>query len=190
MHLQVSGKTVLESIAECGGEPLGHHCKVMVDRRMTLEMLKKHLEPVLRIPSEYFKVFKCFHIQEEWTRLADTLRCMKDGEKLLVRLGRVLKDDEYQCRIYHITPHKTDPSAFLLDQVIATNETVESVKRNVLRQAKKQHNLDIPYNRCRLREKCLKRVSLSHLTRKASAGISDFSLRKCTWTTKSSARKL
>lgn len=73
--------------------------QVLADKRMSLKTLKKNLEPVLRVPSEYFKVFKHHHIDDEWSRLQETLRSVKDCEKLTLKLGRVLKEDEQLYKV-------------------------------------------------------------------------------------------
>lgn len=46
-----------------------------------------------------------------------------------------------------------DTNNFLFEHIITKGQTVKSVKKEILLQAKKQHMLDIPYNKCRLREK-------------------------------------
>ncbi|XP_050304675.1 ubiquitin carboxyl-terminal hydrolase 47, partial [Anthonomus grandis grandis] len=139
------------------------HAKVLVDRRMTLETLKKHLEQVLKVPSEYFKVFRHQHLDEEWVRLKDTLRCLKDDERLTIKLGRVLKEDEHQCKVYYLKQDNMEPNNLLFEHIIAKNQVVESVKKDILHHAKKRHNLDIPYNRCRLREKSWKKPKKVYL---------------------------
>lgn len=50
-----------------------------------------------------------------------------------------------------------DTNNFLFEHIVAKGQAVSSVKRDILIQAKKQHMLDIPYNKCRLREKSWKR---------------------------------
>ncbi|XP_060519421.1 ubiquitin carboxyl-terminal hydrolase 47 [Cylas formicarius] len=129
-------------------------CKILVDKRMSLGNLKKHLEPVLRVPSEYFKVYKQHPIsEEEWYSLNDTLRSIKDGERLSLRLDRVLKEDEHSCKIYHLKLDNADPNCFLFEHVMSKDQTVGAVKWEILAQAKKRGVLDIPFERCRLREK-------------------------------------
>lgn len=73
--------------------------------------------------------------------------------RLVVKLGRVLKKDEIKCGIYHLKPDCMDTNNFLFEHIITKGQTVKSVKKEILLQAKKQHMLDIPYNKCRLREK-------------------------------------
>ncbi|KAJ8928112.1 hypothetical protein NQ314_019338 [Rhamnusium bicolor] len=129
-------------------------CKILVDKRMTLERLKKHLEMILRVPAEYFKVFRQYsNSDDEWSCLSDTLRSTKDGERLIIKLGRVLKKDEIKCGVYHLKPDCMETNNFLFEHIIGKGQSVNEVKREILLLAKKQHMLDIPYSKCRLREK-------------------------------------
>ncbi|KAL1516679.1 hypothetical protein ABEB36_000560 [Hypothenemus hampei] len=145
--------SILETNSSNSQQPY-RECRILADKKMTLETLKKHLEKVIRIPSAYFKVFRRNSlIDDEWTRVKDTLRCVKDGERLTLKLGRVLGENEHQCKVYHLKPNSTDGNLLLFEHIISKNQTVESVKQEILQRAKKQNLLDIPYNRCRLREK-------------------------------------
>lgn len=59
-------------------------CKILADNRMTLEGLKKNLEGIVRVPSEYFKIFRQYpNSDEEWSCLTDTISdaSIKDGER-------------------------------------------------------------------------------------------------------------
>lgn len=128
--------------------------QVLTDRRITLRKLKKHLEPILGVPMEYFKIYRLYSNNcVEWPRLNDTLRSTKDGDKLLVKLGRVLRKDEYLLKVYHFVPDNNEPFKYLFEWVVAKNQTVGQVKKEILIQAKIQHMLDIPYSKCRLRRK-------------------------------------
>ncbi|CAG9864755.1 unnamed protein product [Phyllotreta striolata] len=129
-------------------------CKILADKRMTLEKFKKNLETVLRIPSEYFKIYKHYaNSDEEWSCLSDTLRSARDGERLTVKLGRVLRKDELKCNVYHLKLDAMDLNKFLFEHIVTRGQTVGAVKKEILVQAKKQHMLDIPYHKCRLRKK-------------------------------------
>ncbi|CAH1098734.1 unnamed protein product [Psylliodes chrysocephalus] len=139
-------------------------CKILVDKRMTLERFKKNLEVILRVPSEYFKIYKHYaNSEEEWSCLSDTLRSAKDGERLTLKLGRVLRKDELKCNVYHLKLDTMDVNNFLFEHIISRGQTVGSVKKEILFQAKKQHMLDIPYHKCRLREKSWKKPKRVYL---------------------------
>lgn len=128
-------------------------CRVQVDKRMNLAKLKKHLEPLVGVSMEYFKVYRQYPHDIEWSRLADTLGCIKDGDKLAIKLGRVLRKDEYSGKIFHLTPENSESFTFLFEWVIAKGQTVSQVKKEILFTAKKQHMLDIAYKKSRLRLK-------------------------------------
>lgn len=139
--------------------------RVLADRRMTMERLKKHLEVFVRVPVEYFKLYKMYGSNEdEWSSLTDSLRLLKEGERIVVKLGRVLRKDEYNTKIYHLKLDN-EPNNFLFDHIIAKGQVVSAVKKEILIQMKKQHMLDVPYNKCRLRDKSWKKprkVYLDH----------------------------
>lgn len=133
-------------------------CKVLVDKRMSLGKFKKHLEPILGVPVEYFKIYRPYSTNNdmEWSTLTDTFRSKKDGDKLIVKLGRVLRKDEFLGKVYHLTPDNNEHFKLLFEWIIGKGQLVSHVKKDILIQAKKQHMLDIPYNKCRLRKKSWK----------------------------------
>ncbi|KYB28299.1 ubiquitin carboxyl-terminal hydrolase 47 [Tribolium castaneum] len=133
-------------------------CKVFVDNRMTLETFKKYLESVVRVPKEYFKIYRQYPSpDEEWSNLSDTLRLARDGQTLTVKLGRALAINEFSCKVYLLRPESTETNHFLFEHILTRGQSVGQVKKEILFKAKKQHMLDIQFNRCRLREKCLKK---------------------------------
>lgn len=135
-------------------EHVGKTLKILVDKRTNLGKLKKEFEPYVGVPMEYFKIYRQYTSQElEWTRLTDTLGMLKDGEKLFVKLGRVLKENEHAGKVYQLMPNATEPIRFLCDWVVAKGQTVGQAKKEILESIKKQYQIDIPYNRCRLRKK-------------------------------------
>lgn len=128
-------------------------CRVMVDKRLTIGNLKKHLETVVGVSTQYFKIYQYPNQDVELTDMNKDLSTMKDSDKLLVKLGRVLKKNEMSGRIFQLKPDSTEPFAYLFDYIIAKGQTVASAKKDILLQAKKQHMIDIPYSKCRLRKK-------------------------------------
>lgn len=85
------------------------------------------------------------------------------SDRLVVKLGRVLRKDEVKCGVYYLKNDTMDPNNFLFEHIIAKGQTVREVKREILIQAKKQHMLDIPFDRCRLREKSWKKPKKVYL---------------------------
>lgn len=101
-------------------EHVGKTLKILVDKRTNLAKLKRELEPYVGVSMEYFKIYRQYTSQElEWSRLNDTLNLSKDGERLTVKLGRVLKENEHAGKVYLLTPNATEPIRFLCDAVIA-----------------------------------------------------------------------
>ncbi|XP_063910893.1 ubiquitin carboxyl-terminal hydrolase 47 isoform X2 [Zophobas morio] len=150
------------SIKDCKRSPSDTNyaklCKIFIDNRMTLDMFKKYLEPVVRVPKEYFKIYRQYPSpDEEWSTLSDTLRLARDGQTLTVKLGRALSINEFNCKVYLLKPGSTDTNHFLFEHILTRGQSVGQVKKEILFKAKKLHMLDIPFNKCRLREKCLKK---------------------------------
>lgn len=56
-----------------------------------------------------------------------------------------------------------DVNNLLFEHIIAKSQTVREVKTDILLQAKKHHMLDIPYNKCRLRERSWKKPKRVYL---------------------------
>ncbi|XP_018335481.1 ubiquitin carboxyl-terminal hydrolase 47 [Agrilus planipennis] len=128
-------------------------CRVQADKRITLARFKKNMEPILGVSIEYFKVYRQCPNEVEWNRLYESLSTLKDGERLMLKLGRVLKKDEYSGKVFRLTPESGVPLEFLFEWVVAKGQTVASAKKKIVMAAKKQHMLDLNYYTCRLRKK-------------------------------------
>lgn len=83
--------------------------------------------------------------------------------RLIVKLGRVLRKDELKCNVYHLKPDCMDVNNLLFEHIFAKVQTVREVKREILQQAKKQHMLEIPHSKCRLRERNWKKPKRVYL---------------------------
>lgn len=113
---------------------------------------------------EYFKVYKQYASQEiECARLTETLCLTRDGERIVIKLGRVLKENEHAGKVFQLTPNGSEPIRFLCDWVVAKGQTVAQAKRDILEAIKKQYQIDIPFDRCRLRKKNWKSPSKVYL---------------------------
>ncbi|XP_046413365.1 ubiquitin carboxyl-terminal hydrolase 47 isoform X1 [Neodiprion fabricii] len=135
--------------------------KVLVDKRMQLSTLKKDLEPLVGVPVEYFKVFR--HSSDsgetECSRLTEQLSCYQDGERLSVKLGRALRSGEFKVKLFQLLIHSTEPFKFLCDWIVSNEMTVGQAKKEILAEIKRKYNIDIPYEKCRLRRKNYKTAS-------------------------------
>ncbi|XP_045462425.1 ubiquitin carboxyl-terminal hydrolase 47 isoform X2 [Harmonia axyridis] len=161
-------KMVYITNEDCGFYPFTRLCKILVDKRMTLERLKKHLEPYVKVPVNYFKVFRQYTTlsippEDEWYKLTDTLRCRKDGDVFSIKLGRVLQENEHNAKIFLLRPNHKEPIYFLFDFIIAKGQTVGQVLKEIVYTAKKRGIQDLNFQKCRLREKNLKKVKKVYL---------------------------
>ncbi|XP_076265041.1 ubiquitin specific protease 47 [Rhynchophorus ferrugineus] len=138
--------------------------KFLIDKRLTLEALNKNLEKFLGVPSKYFKLYKQHLLMDyELTRLMETMRSFKEGDRILIKLGRVLGEDEHLCKIYHLKQDNMEPNNLLFEHVVRKHQTMAAIKKDILQHAKRDKHLDIPYNRCRLREKHFKKPKKVYL---------------------------
>ncbi|XP_024942209.1 ubiquitin carboxyl-terminal hydrolase 47 isoform X2 [Cephus cinctus] len=129
--------------------------KVSVDRRMQLSTLKEHLEPYVGVPMEYFKVYRQLtEIGEaECHYLTEQILTFDHGDKLTLKLGRALRSGECKVRLYQLLLNATEPYKFLCEYIASRGATVAQTKREILAEIKRKCDLDIPYERCRLRKK-------------------------------------
>ncbi|XP_048515224.1 ubiquitin carboxyl-terminal hydrolase 47 isoform X2 [Athalia rosae] len=135
--------------------------RVLVDKRMQLSTLKKDLEPLVGVPVEYFKVFR--HSSDsgetECSRLTEQLSCYQDGERLRLQLGRALRSGEFKVKLFQLLIHSTEPFKFLCDWIVSKEMTVGQAKKEILAEIKRKYDIDIPYEKCRLRRKNYKAAS-------------------------------
>lgn len=129
--------------------------RVLLDKRTTFGALKKELEPYVGVSSNFFKVYRIYASNHafECAKLTDSLMSYADDTKLEIRLGRALRSGEHQLEIYLLSPNAPEPSKFLLDWIIPKGASVQQVKKEILPEIRERCQLDIPFNRCRLRKK-------------------------------------
>ncbi|XP_067012676.1 ubiquitin carboxyl-terminal hydrolase 47 isoform X2 [Anabrus simplex] len=139
--------------------------KVLVDKRMLLGTLKKDLEPHVGVPMEYFKIYRLYSVQQEFecARLKDTLSSYRDDEKLIIRLGRALRKGEHSGKVHQLLPNSPEPSKFLCEWILSRGARVGDVKKEILEEVKRKYNIDIPFERCRLRKKSWKNPAKVYL---------------------------
>ncbi|XP_049864801.1 ubiquitin carboxyl-terminal hydrolase 47 isoform X4 [Schistocerca gregaria] len=137
--------------------------KFLVDKRMFLSTLKKNLEPYVGVPQEYFKInrVRTSQQEQECSRLSENLKSFRDDEKLIIKL-----EGEFRGKVHLLCPNNTvETSKFLCEWIIGKGMTVGEAKKEILEEVKKKHDLDIPFDRCRLRKKTWKtpkKVYLNH----------------------------
>ncbi|XP_071555932.1 ubiquitin carboxyl-terminal hydrolase 47 isoform X1 [Temnothorax nylanderi] len=134
--------------------------KVLVDKRMRLSTLKKDLEPFVGVPVKYFKVFRLSNSGEsECSCLTEQLNSYEDGERLNVKLGRALRNGEFKVKLYQLLINSIEPYKFLYEWIVSKDMTIGHAKKEILAEIKRKYDIDIPYEKCRLRKKCYKTAS-------------------------------
>lgn len=89
--------------------------KVDVDKRASMAWLKRHLEVFVGVPCDYFKVVKS-NDEYDYTSLSPSFR---DGDRINVRLGRVLRKGEYLGKVFQLMPN--DPEVIYYFYPLKTN---------------------------------------------------------------------
>ncbi|XP_065348575.1 ubiquitin carboxyl-terminal hydrolase 47 [Cloeon dipterum] len=133
-------------------EGTNKYLKVDVDKRGTMSWFKKQLESYVGVPCDYFKVVRS-NDEYDYQTLTPTFR---DGDKVNVRLGRALKKGEYTGKIYKLTPDDADPLKFLFNCTLSNGMLVGDAKKQILKDLKRKNNIEISFERCRLRKKSWK----------------------------------
>ncbi|KAL9700561.1 hypothetical protein quinque_004002 [Culex quinquefasciatus] len=141
--------------------------RVLIDKRASHGYLKYRLQPHLHVPMEYFKLIKNSGSgsQQEVTILKEELNSYKDGDRLTIELGRVLRKGEYKVSLYYLNVEQmTDESEklpFLCTWIVRNGQQVGQVKRDILAHLATlaNHKGAPPFDSCRLRKKCWKSIS-------------------------------
>ncbi|XP_055533774.1 ubiquitin carboxyl-terminal hydrolase 47 isoform X2 [Wyeomyia smithii] len=139
---------------------------VLIDKRSSHGFLKYKLQSYLRIPMEYFKLFKTAGVgQQEATNLKEELNVYNDGERLTIELGRVLRKGEYKINLYYFNVNDltddTEKLPFLCNWFVRNGELVGQIKRDILAHLVSIDNKysTLTFDRCRLRKKSWKSIS-------------------------------
>ncbi|XP_076386185.1 ubiquitin specific protease 47 isoform X2 [Megachile rotundata] len=139
----------------------GKFIHVLVDKRMIFSTLKKHLESYVGVPSEYFKIARYFDesSDSECNLFCRLVSFYEDSEELFIRLGRALRNGEFPVTLYQFRINSLEPYKFLCESVLSEGMLVSEAKKVLLAEIKRKCDIDIPYERCRLRKKCFSRAS-------------------------------
>ncbi|XP_054273738.1 ubiquitin carboxyl-terminal hydrolase 47 isoform X2 [Macrosteles quadrilineatus] len=138
--------------------------KVSVDKRMSIDSLKTRLEPFLGVSATCFKLYRNTGNSEYETprvRQCDSLSSLHNKDQLRVQLGRQLSSDEHKVQVYLLTLNTPQPVKYLCEWIVAKGGTVGQSKKELIEYLNKVQNLNLEYNRCRLRKKnwkCVGRV--------------------------------
>ncbi|XP_012279277.1 ubiquitin carboxyl-terminal hydrolase 47 [Orussus abietinus] len=135
--------------------------RVLVDKRMQLNTLKKCLEPFVGVSSKYFKVYFQSNEYDGWEcdHFNSCIAFCEDAERILLKLGKPLRNGDFKVDIYQLFVDRLEPFKFLYEWIGSKETTGAQAKKEILADLKKQFNIDIPYERCRLRKKKNKTMS-------------------------------
>ncbi|XP_076622356.1 ubiquitin specific protease 47 [Colletes latitarsis] len=139
--------------------------KVQVDKRMTFIALKNALEPYVGVPTEYFKI--CHPLYElygsEWCIIKEKLSVCEEDQEFCIKLTRPLRSDEFTVIAYQLDINSPELYKLLGEIILSTDMTFGQAKKEILALIKRKHNIDIPFDRCRLREKYVSLVTTLYL---------------------------
>lgn len=138
--------------------------KVLADRRMSVNKLKQKLQPFVKIPMEYFKIFHVLAAQteNECTQLSSTLNsAFKDEERLVIELGRALRKGEFKVKLYYLNVGELtdlEKLPFVCDYILRDSAEVGQTKREMIAHMRGLDNkyAHLSYERTRLRKKSWK----------------------------------
>lgn len=136
---------------------------MLVDKRMRLETLKKKLERFVGVPVDYFNVYyqSADSPEAECTDFKANLKLYNDGARFSIKLGRALRKGELKVKLYQLhLDCAEEPFKFMFDWIIAKNMTVAQAKEEILAELKRKYDLEIPFQRFRLRKKSNKVASM------------------------------
>lgn len=139
--------------------------KVLVDRRMNVNNLKIKLQPLVKIPMEYFRIFRIStQMEDECTDLNATLNSsFKDEERMMIELGRVLQPGEHKVKLYYLNIEEDDIDfeklpVIATDFIIRDSAEIGQTKREIIAHMKTldKKYANLTYERTRLRKKSYK----------------------------------
>lgn len=138
--------------------------KVLVDKRMSVNKLKTKLQPYVKIPMEYFKIFHVLAAQSEneCTQLSASLQTVfKDEERLVIELGRALRKGEFKVKLYYMNVTELtdlEKLPFVCDYILRDSAEVGQTKREIIAHIRglDEKYANLTFERTRLRKKSWK----------------------------------
>jgi ubiquitin carboxyl-terminal hydrolase 47 len=148
--------------------------RILTDKDMSIGKLKEYLQPYVRVPMEYFKLFhvNLSQTETEITKLTDTLNnTFKDAERVSIELGRVLRKGEYKTKLYYLNLNEItdeiEKIPFICEYIVRHDADVATTKREILahitQMDKKYEHLT--FERLRMRKKnwrCPTKILVDH----------------------------
>ncbi|XP_055846655.1 ubiquitin carboxyl-terminal hydrolase 47 isoform X2 [Episyrphus balteatus] len=119
--------------------------KVIVDSRMKMAQLKRHLEALIRVPGNYFKVSRKYDTTDP-IYPSYTLLFLSAGEMLIVELGKILQNDEHKAKVYFMKLSELNNNSGKLpcvcEWIFKQGMTVREAKKQLVAQL---HRIDAKY---------------------------------------------
>ena len=129
---------------------------------MHFETLKKKLEKFVGVSVDYFNVFNELDDDSEIECTDSTnLKSYGDGDRFCIKLGRAVRKGELKVKLYQLhLDCREEPFKYMFDWIVAKDMTVAQAKEEILAELKLKYDLEIPFQRFRLRKKSSRSASM------------------------------
>uniref|UniRef100_A0A1X7SV23 Ubiquitin carboxyl-terminal hydrolase 47 C-terminal domain-containing protein n=1 Tax=Amphimedon queenslandica TaxID=400682 RepID=A0A1X7SV23_AMPQE len=148
---------IVMNIISTNEEKMGEGRKIQVEVSNTIKLsqLKVKLVPLVGVPSAGFKVCRINDNEEyEIKKLNETLKDIKSGSELIVRLRMALQEGEGKIQLYLLQVNDTEFCNFMMESIVAKGTPVREFKEQIIEEAKVQGlDFDLEIDKMRLRKK-------------------------------------
>ncbi|KAK9499634.1 hypothetical protein O3M35_002645 [Rhynocoris fuscipes] len=140
--------------------------RVVVDKHIDVVTLKTKLEKYVGVAGKYMRFTKSTTNSSEQGatvsslisapirgEISTNLVGLKDNDRISITLHRVLGEGEQLAKLFHFSPNSSSLMSYLCEWILHRGKTVGEMKKTMLRELEKRHNLKIPLDRFRLRLK-------------------------------------
>ena len=137
-----------------------------IDKRSTVEDLKKVLESYVGLSSSEFKVYRLYSNNQEFemTRLNEMFQSMPSETKLTVKFGRALLPGEYRIKAYLLRMNDPEYCVYVLDTVVSKGVSVRQFKEQLVKEVSLQSlPFELNIERLRLRKKAWRSAGTIYL---------------------------
>ncbi|XP_060658375.1 ubiquitin carboxyl-terminal hydrolase 47 isoform X1 [Drosophila nasuta] len=122
--------------------------KLFVGSRMGMGSFKQHIEQLIRVPGDYFRLHEVNgkHDNTISSSQHNSIITFNEGDTLTVELGKTLSPDEYKAKIYYLRlgdlDNETAKLACVCEWVYKSTTTTEQAKQELVA---KLHRIDAKY---------------------------------------------
>lgn len=135
---------------------LGTVLQVEMDKRMPVITFRRYISRLVNKPTNTVCIFKLTNkIETELTTIINDFQDIQDGQEYLIKFGRVLKIDEFRCKLYLLDLNDPKPNSFLMESVVAQGMTVAEAKKEFCKELAANKIIFIQPDRLRLRKRVL-----------------------------------